>query len=98
MLALTCGKRTTDFSQAQLKVWHASLCSFPAHVINRGVVEMILDGVRFPEVGDLYDLCRKQIPKKLTEAAYTAHGKGNAQRVGKNEIEAVAERLGLSLE
>jgi hypothetical protein len=54
---------------------------------------MCLTETRFPEVGDLYTICRRRMPKE-----YSALGDGReTERPSKSEVKAVAERLGLEV-
>lgn len=91
MVALVALKRTVDLTETQLKAWYAVLGGFPVEVLNAAVIEMCLTETRFPEVGDLYAICRKSLPTK-----YATHGDGKeSERLSKREIAEAAERLGL---
>jgi hypothetical protein len=74
--------------------WYAVLAGFPVSVLNAAVLEIALTKERFPEVGDLYAICRRSLPK-----GYSPMGDGKENdRPSKGEIRAVAERLGLEVE
>lgn len=93
MVALVALKRTVDLTEVQLKAWYAVLGDFPIEILNAAVVEMCLTETRFPEVGDLYTICRRSLPKK-----YAALGDGHENdRPSKEEIRQVAEKLGLKV-
>ncbi len=77
----------------QMKAWYAVLADFPATVLNRAIIEVALTKEKFPDVGDLYQICRKSLPKR-----YSAHGDGKeCEKLAPSEIAAVAERLGLKI-
>lgn len=93
IVALVALKRTANLTEAQVEAWYAVLGDFPAEVLNAAVIEMALTKERFPEVGDLYAICRRTLPKP-----YAAHGTGEeTERPSKSEIRAVAKRLGLEV-
>ena len=99
MAYLTALKRTADLTKLQLTAWQGALGHFRAEVINAAVIEMALTETRFPEVGDLYQICRRIAVKRgdLTEP-YSPHGTGeNNGRPSASEIKAVAARLGLEV-
>lgn len=77
----------------ELKSWYAVLADFPGQVLNRAIIEVALTKEKFPDVGDLYQLCRKSLPKR-----YSPHGDGKEfDNLAASEIAAVAERLGLKI-
>lgn len=93
MTALVALKRTASLTQPQIEAWYAVLGHFPEKWINAAVIEMCLTETRFPEVGDLYTICRRRMPKE-----YSALGDGReTERPSKSEVKAVAERLGLEV-
>jgi hypothetical protein len=93
MTALVALKRTADLTKPQVKAWYAVLGGFPVEVLNAAVIEIALTKERFPEVGDLYTICRRCLPKD-----YSPMGTGTENdRPSKKEIAAVAERLGLDV-
>ena len=88
---LTALKRTVELTEPQIAAWHAVLGGFPAAVVNAAVIELSLTENRFPEVGDLYQICRRKIPKP-----YAPNGDGaDMKRPAMSEVRAIAERLGL---
>lgn len=93
LACLVALKRTADLSRPQIEAWYAVLGPFPIQMINRAVLEVCLNETRFPELGDLYQICRRQMPKP-----YVAYGDGgDSSRPAKSEIDAIAKRLGLSV-
>lgn len=94
MVALVALKRTADLTRPQMQAWYAILGGFPAPILNAAVIELALTKERFPEVGDLYAICRRSLPKD-----YSPMGDGKENdRPSRKEIAAVAERLGLEIE
>jgi len=83
-------KRTADLTPPQIEAWFAVLGGFPAEVVNAAVLEVALTRERFPEVGDLYQICRRSIPRD-----YVPAGDTDQSRPTRREIAAVAGRLGL---
>ncbi len=92
-------KRTAELSALQMDAWHAVLGGFKAEVINGAVVEMVLTDNRFPELGDLYQICRRiAIQRGDLKLDYSPHGTGAPEnRPSIGEIAAVAQRLGLDI-
>lgn len=99
MAHLCALKRTADLTGLQLTTWKGVLGRFRAEVINAAVVEMVLTETRFPEVGDLYQICRRIAIKNgdMVEP-YSSHGTGESTgRPTTEEIKEVAKRLGLEV-
>ena len=94
MTALAALKRTSELSDLQIEAWHAVLSGFKIETINAAIIELVLTEVRFPELGDLYTICRRSLPKSY---APLGHGKEN-ERPSKAEVRAVAERLGMKVD
>lgn len=93
LAALVALKRTASLDKPQIDAWYAVLGQFPARVVNAAIVELCLTEIRFPEVGDVYQICRRHLPK-----GYSPLGDGKeTDRPSKSEIEAVAQRLGLNV-
>ena len=92
-------KRTAELSKLQLTAWEGVLGGFRAEVINAAVIEMVLTETRFPELGDLYQICRRIAVKRGDIAEpYSPHGTGETNgRPTAGEIKAVASRLGLEV-
>lgn len=86
-------KRTADLTKGQIEAWYGVLGGFPAEVVNSAVLEIALTKDRFPEVGDLYQICRRMIPKEYSPMG----GDRDSERPTKREIREVAERLGLKV-
>lgn len=93
-MALVALKRTADLTPVQIRAWYAVLGGFKIETINAAVIELVLNEVRFPELGDLYAICRRSLPKSY---APLGHGKEN-ERPSKAEVRAVAERLGMKVD
>lgn len=93
LTALVALKRTASLTQPQIEAWYAVLGHFPEKWINAAVIEMCLTETRFPEVGDLYTICRRRLPKE-----YSPMGDGHeTERPSRTEVRAVAKRLGLDV-
>jgi len=91
-------KRTAALTDIQLEAWYGVLSGFSAAVVNMAVVEMVLTETRFPELGDLYQIClRVAIKRGDIKLPYSPHGTGDEKtsRPTDAEIRGVAERLGL---
>lgn len=97
MATLSVLKRTTEFTEPEVKGWYAVLAGFPAEFINAAVIEVSLTATRFPELGDLYQLCRREaIRCGDLKIPYSPHGTGVSEsRPTKEEIREVATRIGL---
>lgn len=98
MAHLCAMKRTAQLTDLQIEAWYGVLGAFSAPVVNMAVVEMVLTETRFPELGDLYQICRRLAVKRgEIEQPYSPHGTGDSDtsRPTMAEIKAVAQRLGL---
>jgi hypothetical protein len=93
MATLAVLKRTTDFTEPEIAAWFAVLGGFPATIINAAVLEIALTDKRFPEVGDLYQICRRSLPRSYAPFATET----DASRPTKSEIAAIAARIGLPI-
>lgn len=80
---------------AQILAWYAALADFPINVVNRAIIELSLTETRFPELSDLYRLCRAAIPKPYFGG--TPPKDGSEGRPTSEEITAIAKRLGLEV-
>jgi hypothetical protein len=90
MATLCAMKRTADFTDQQMLAWFAALGHFPASVLSRAVVQLSLQETRFPELGDLYAICRAKT------AAYAPNGNGDAAGKPSNkDVEEIARKLSL---
>ena len=100
MLTLCALKLSAQLTAIQMKAWYSVLCGFQAHVISTAVVEISLTETRFPEVGDLYQICRKTLPASKREATYCPNGTGPKVERGvtTKEVREIAQRLGLPVE
>lgn len=96
MAALTALKRTSDMTEPQIRAWYATLGLFPAKTINAAILELCLTETRFPELGDVYQICRRKLPPEL-QADYVPNGSADPNRPSGKEIAAIAQRLGLEV-
>jgi len=96
-LAHLCAlKRTADFTKQQALSWSAGLESFPAWVINRAVITLATSQERFPEFGDVYQLCRREaIQAGLMVEPYVSTGDGTKPLIQRDEITTIGDALGL---
>ena len=70
--------------------WYAALGHFPASVLSKAVVQLSLQETRFPELGDLYAICR------TATAAYAPNGNGSdSGKPSKKDVEEIAKKLSL---
>jgi len=93
LCCLTGAKRTADLTREQVEVWYAVLRDFPVEIVNRAVLEICLMETRFPELGDLYQICRRSFP-----LPYCPMGETRTDgRPSKAELIAAGERLGLKV-
>lgn len=97
MATLAVLKRTADFTEPEVKGWYAVLSGFPAVLINSAVIEVAITATRFPEVGDVYQLCRREaIRRGDLKLPYSPHGTdSDTSRPTRGEICDIAERIGL---
>lgn len=100
MAHLCALKRTSDFTAIQVETWYGGLASFPAWVINRSVLQLATSQERFPEFGDVYQLCRREaIQAGLMQEPYSPHGGGDDKKstISRQEITTIGEALGLAV-
>ena len=96
MAHLCALKRTTDFSDIQVVTWFGGLSAFPAWIINRSILSLATSQERFPEFGDLYQLCRREaIQAGIIQEPYSAHGTSDKPQISRQEITSIGEALGL---
>ena len=89
-------KRTVAFTPEQITTWYGGLSAFPSWIVNRAVIELATSTDRFPEFGDVYNLCRRQAIKKgLIEQPYSPHSQVD-QKITSSEIETIGAALGLA--
>lgn len=90
-------KRTSEFTDAQVEGWYAVLGQFPNWMLNRAVIEMAASETRFPEVGDLYRICRKQAIKSgAIKLPYSANAGSEDAGITSDEIQHIGAALGLN--
>ena len=99
MAHLCALKRTAALTDVQMTAWHGVLGIFRHQVINAAVLEMVMSEARFPELGDLYQICRREAIKRGDlKIPYSPHGGDqDTKKPTKSEIAAVASRLGLEV-
>jgi hypothetical protein len=96
MSHLTALKRTADFTVEQILTWYGGLSAFPGWIVNRAIIELATSTDRFPEFGDVYNLCRRQaIQKGLIKQPYSPHSQVD-QKITSSEIETIGAALGLA--
>ena len=96
MAHLCAMKRTVAFTSEQITTWYGGLSAFPEWIVNRAVIELATSTDRFPEFGDVYNLCRRQaIQKGLIEQPYSPHSQVD-QKITSAEIETIGAALGLA--
>lgn len=84
----------------QLVAWHAAIGTFDVETINAAVLEIALTETRFPEVGDLYQICRRRAVKsgKLT-LPYKPNGGNSDDKIPTQaEIREIAARFDLKVD
>ncbi len=90
-------KRTTEFTKQQLEVWFGGLRAFPAWIVNRAVLTLATSQDRFPEFGDVYQLCRKEaIHAGLMTEPYIPTGT-EERKISSAEITTIGTALGLAV-
>ena len=100
MAHLCALKRTSDFTESQVIAWYGVLSMFPAWIINRSVLQLATSQERFPEFGDVYQLCRRAaIQHGLIQESYSPHGGGDEKKptISTYEITSIGEALGLAV-
>lgn len=98
MAHLTAMKRTAELTEVQLDTWHGALGGFAPAIVNAAVLEIALTDVRFPELGDLYQLCRaKAIKAGHLAEPYNPNGQAKKSEITSAEIRDIAGRLGLEV-
>ena len=98
-LAHLCAlKRTANFTDLQLDAWYGALSAFPDWIINMAVLELATSETRFPEFGDVYQLCRRHALKAgvIKPAEYCPSGGEKTERkITNDEIHTIGSALGL---
>lgn len=91
-------KRTADLTDLQMTTWYGVLSGFSTRTLNRAMLELVLSESRFPELGDLYQTCRRVAHETgELQRTYSPHAETDSKRPTKAEIQAIAERLGLDV-
>jgi len=99
MAHLCAMKRTANLTDTQMDIWHGVLSGFRPEIINRATLELGVSADRFPELGDIWKICRREaIRRGEIEVAYSPSGNDkDIDRPGTEEMKALAERLGLKI-
>ena len=99
MAHLCAMKRTAQLTKTELTAWHAVLGLFRVEILNTAVIATVLSESRFPELGDLYQLCRKEALRRGDiKLPYSPHGgEKDITTPTAAEVGAVADRLGLKV-
>ena len=99
MAHLVSLKRTAALTDLQMTAWHNVLGVFDTDIVNAAVLQIAVTDSRWPEVGDLYQLCRKlAIKQGRLKPAYVSGGTGSDKEAGiptMIEIREIAARFGL---
>jgi hypothetical protein len=93
-------KKTAALTETQMDAWYGVLNQFSARIINKAVLQLCLTEVRFPEIGDLYQLCRAEaIRRGLITLPYSPYGDANdkKQLPTSAELEVIGKQLGLDV-
>lgn len=92
-------KRTAALDEIQTIAWHNALGGFSPEILNAAVLEIALTDNRFPEVGDLYQACRRRaIRAGLVKIPYSPlGGDKESASVTEEEIRGIASRFGLKV-
>lgn len=81
-----------------MTAWYRVLCGFPIEMINHAVLELCLSETRFPEIGDLFQICQRLWQQKHPPA-YSPHGTGHdVKRPTRAIVKQIADRFGLPVE
>lgn len=99
MAHLCALKRTANFTKDQIHVWYGGLSAFPVWIINRAVISLAASQERFPEFGDVYQLCRREALRAgvMKQPPYSPHGTGEGPTVSADEITTIGQALGLKV-
>lgn len=99
MAHLCALKRTAEMTKTQLRAWYAMLGMFPNWIVNRAVIEMAASETRFPEIGDVFRLCRREaISRGLILIPYSPNGDGKDEtKLMRSEIDAMGDAMGLDI-
>lgn len=97
MMLLTGLKRTAQMDKHQLRAHYKILGIFSMPVINRAVLELTLSDSRFPDIGDLYQCCRRHaIKADEMKEPYCPNGDPKKDRqITNDEIHTIGSALGL---
>lgn len=98
MAHLCALKRTAGFSDVQIAAWHAALGAFPIHLVNRSVLILAASQERFPEFGDVFQICRQEGYRTgYLKKPYCPTGDAKDTTVTAAEIDTMGEALGLKV-
>ena len=92
LMILVASKPSMEpLNEPQIEIWYQALREFPAVVVKRAVAELALSDVQFVNLGQVFSLCRRKVPKN-----YSPHGTGqDAGTATRQDVERFAESLGL---
>lgn len=89
-------KRTASFTKEQVVAWYGGLSAFPVWVINRSILKLATSQERFPEFGDVYQLCRREaIQAGIIQEPYSPYGGAEKANVSEAEITSIGDALSL---
>lgn len=92
-------KRTANLTKIEADAWHAVLGGFSPRVLNRAVLDLALSESQFPDLGDLYQACRRvairlgEIKEPYSPHAGTVENRGPTS----DELARIATALGLQV-
>jgi hypothetical protein len=85
----------------QADAWISGLSAFPDWIVNRAILELATSETRFPDFGDVYQLCRRHAITSgvMKPPEYSPNGAEKTERKITNaEIHTIGSALGLMTE
>lgn len=97
MAYLSAMKRTASLTDLQMTAWHNVLGVFDVDIVNAAVLEIALTDNRFPEVGDLYQSCRRHALKagRMKLSYPPSSSDKDEGRPQMSELREIGDRFGL---
>lgn len=99
MAHLAALKRTAALTDLEMTAWHNALGVFDVDILNAAVLQIALTDAKWPEVGDLFQLCRKLAFKTgRLRREYVPNGSDrDIDMPSLAEIREIAARFGLKV-
>lgn len=99
MAHLVALKRTAALTDLQMTAWHNVLGVFDTDIVNAAVLQIALTDSKWPEVGDLFQLCRRLSFKTgRVRRVYVPNGSEKDDGIPSiAEIREIANRFGLAV-